>query len=352
MLPHAPRCALLLVLTSLSVAAAQAPNEAEPSEQLRQQGLIAFGRTWICDEEVRLRRALDRVAQLERAFFQARDKFNDLGAEADRVRARLPQLKQLQEQNESRLKQPTLTSLVQRQQLEGESRKLREALEQAEKKLREELNGDDENSPLTKAAIELSDARNALAVELLAVLRHHRAMKPRYARFAADATVQAALAQLGPEETLGPLENYEQQLPRRLEKAYSAVFTSSLPYYRRSGQNRISLILGDETPFTFSLHEAEGPTLIPASLVQLARLPLDRQGEWRQHREAGRKLMVRATTIPVLRVGKFVLRNLPAWVLPPEGEDLGARISVAAFSPLRPELDAEHLRFRVTLPEP
>lgn len=337
---------LLLLLGSAAVATAQ---RAEPQQQLRTLGLTPLGRTWLCEDERLLREHLEEVDRLERPFFVARDRHQTLLAQYEIYQTKIKQIEALREQNKTRLKQTSSANLAGRQQLESEGRRLDESLSQVEKSVREELDAGDEHSPLTASAIELTNARNALAVTVLAVHRHHARMRQCYAELQGDPQTGAALAALGPEATLGPIENYSLLLPRRLDRLSEAVFTDTLPFYRRSGQFRISLIVNERAPMTFSYLAAEdGPTMIPASLAQLAGLTTDEAARRKQFEFGARTVAGREVVIPQLRLGRFVIRDVPAWVLPPEAEDLGARLTPAAFEHYQPDLDPKRLELRLT----
>lgn len=336
--------ALLLIFSAATVRAD------EPTEQLRARGLEPLRRTWLCRAEIRLRDQLDAVDRLERPFFQARERFQALLAQYDRYQARIKQLQELRERNRLRLKQVSVLNPARRQQLESEGRQISKSLSQAETVVREEFDKADATSPLSKAAIELSNRRAALAIALLAVRRADGETRARYEQLQKDPAVRAALAALGSNAVLGPLENYRVELPRRLDRLIAAVFTDALPIYRRSKRYRVSLILNERAPFTFSYVEEDVPTVIPASLVQLAELEFDEAAAWKNLRFGERIIAGREVVIPQLRVGRFVLEDVRAWALPPEAEDLGARIGRGALKSLHPRLDDQRLLLRLAPP--
>jgi hypothetical protein len=336
--------ALLLILSPATVRAD------EPAELLRARGLEPLRRAWLCRAEIRLRDQLDAVERLERPFFQARERFQTLLARYDRYQARIKQLQELRERNRVRLKQVSVLNPAQRKQLESEGRQISESLSQAETTVREEFDKADETSPLSKAAIELSDSRAALAIALLAVRRAYGETRARYEQLQQDPAVRAALEALGTDAALGPLENYRAELPRRLDRLIAAAFTDALPIYRRSKQYRVSLIVNERTPFTFSYVEEEAPTVIPASLVQLAELKFDETAQWKNLRFGERIIAGREIIIPQLRLGRFVLEDVRGWALPPEAEDLGARVGKQTLESLHPRLDDERLLLRLSPP--
>ena len=60
-----------------------------------------------------------------------------------------------------------------------------------------------------------------------------------------------------------------------------------------------------------------------------------------------RVIAVRKVRIPRLRIGKTIIEDVAAVVLPPEHEDLGGRISMEGFGSYRPTLDTQHLWLRL-----
>jgi hypothetical protein len=343
--------ALIPLLIGLSVFSPATARADDPAARLRARGLEPLRRAWLCGAEVRLRDQLNALDRLERPFFQAREQFHLLLARYDRYQARIKQLQELRERNRARLKQVSVLNPAQRKQLEGEGRKISESLSQAETTVREEFDKADETSPLSQAAIELSNRRTALAIALLAVRREYGETRARYEQLQKDPVVRSALEALGSGATLGPLENYQIQLPRRLDRLIEAVFTDTLPVYRRSKRYRISLIINERTPFTFSYAEEEVPTVIPASLVQLAELKPDETAAWKELRFGERVVAGREVVISQLRLGHFVLENVHAWALPPEAEDLGARVGKQTLASLHPRLDNEKLLLRLSPPK-
>lgn len=338
---------LLLILAVVVAETARGDDQSDARQHLESLGLVSMRRAWITPAELRLREQLEVVARLERPFYIARDKYQNLLQAYDAYQARLQQLKELRAQNAARLKQTPLANPAQRQQLESENRKIDESLSQVDKKVRDEYNTADEHSPLVRAAIDSINARMTLALALLKVRASYNQMQEEYTRLGQDSQVAAALEVLEMSDSLGPLENYSVQLSRRLDRLVEAAFSHRMPVYMRSSQWRVSFILNEATPFTFSYVEEEAPTVIPASLVQLAGLEVSESGK-RMNLTYGDRIVVgREVILPQLRLGRHVLNDVPAWVLPPEAEDLGARISRQALEKLEPTLDRKRLELTV-----
>ena len=174
--------------------------------------------------------------------------------------------------------------------------------------------------------IQFTNARNALAVKLLAIRRSIPQMEADYRVLEADLEVRAALRTLGEGHRLGPLENYLADL-RRLDEYERLVFTPWLPIYLQSGRIRAGGILNETTPITFSWDAEGGPTILSESMVEAAGLELPASAAAVSlPLGSGRTLTARRMIVPALRFGQVVLRDVPVHVSGPDGEDVGAII--------------------------
>ena len=194
--------------------------------------------------------------------------------------------------------------------------------------------------------IRFINARQTLALKLLAIRRAVPEMEADYHRLAADLEVQAALRALGDGHRLGPLENYLAEL-RRLDEFERLVFTSWVPFYIQSDRMRIGAILNERTPITFSWDPDDGPTVLTESMLEAAgvELPPDAPAVALLLRP-NRPVVGRQMTVPALRFGSLVLRDLPVYVLGPDGEDLGAMIGPGAFTGY--DVHVEPARLQIT----
>lgn len=332
---------------SAKSAAAQSKLEAA-QRTLQAAGLTQSGKFWITANEVEFRRQLQQVPREEKTFYTAQQQFRTLlgqfqatRGELQKYRTRLTEVRDLLGKNSS--------SSLERQQLETESQQVAEQISQAEQVISGRLNVLDESSEMTIATVDLVNAQNGLAIQLLNLKRRLSAMTGDYQRLAKDDQIQKALAVLR-SDALGPVENYG-ALPRRLERLESIVFTDGVPFYRRSGQIRITAILDERLPFTFSYTGATGPTVLPASA--LANVAVDLAGA-----PPGEPVLVEQESIPTrrvklpqLRIGKFVWQQVTVDVLPPEADYLGGRISQQAFAMQQASIEEGKLWFRLREPQ-
>jgi hypothetical protein len=183
--------------------------------------------------------------------------------------------------------------------------------------------------------IALSNDRNALLLSLLWIRSAIAGLAEEYGRLAANSSVTAALGELGEGNQLGPLRDYEQKL-KQLGDYDKLVFVSRLPLYRTAGRLRVSIIVSDQAPATFTWRQSHDPTIVSTSLAEAAGISVPPTApRSRLDVGRGRRMEVQSITIPYLRFGRHVLRDVPALLLPPEGEDLGSQIGPHALAGYR-----------------
>jgi hypothetical protein len=199
--------------------------------------------------------------------------------------------------------------------------------------------------------IQLVNHRNRLTLAVLTLRRLIPEIAAGYERLAADARVQAALRQLGPEHRLGPLsENYVSHL-RRLPEYERIVCTDWVPIYLHSGQVRVDLIVNEQTPVTFSWLSSNEPLLLTDGVAESVGVDRNAADAVSIHLESGRTQPAQPATLASVRLGRHVLHEVPAYVLPPEAEDAGARIGVDAWSDYEVAVQLDRLRLIVRAKE-
>lgn len=193
--------------------------------------------------------------------------------------------------------------------------------------------------------IELTRLRLRLTVATLTLRDQVPQLDSDYRRLSQDAEVTAALEQLGPGHRLGPLHaNYRAEL-QRLGEYERVVLTPWVPLYLQHRHARVGALLGERTPATFTWEAEQTRVVLTAGLAEAAGLTVPAAAPTVPLTFAkNRRLAARQITVPALRLGKFLFRDLPACVLPPEGEDLGARIGPAALPKHRAGLEPDQLR--------
>lgn len=193
--------------------------------------------------------------------------------------------------------------------------------------------------------IELTNLRNRLGLSVIAIRRLKATMDSEYKQLAADPGVTAALRQLGESYRLGPVNNGYATEIRQLGDYERVAFTNRLPLYLQSGKMRVGGILNERTPVTFTWQTSHEPTVLTASMAESAGVDVADSAEAiKIPFGRTRRLSARRVVVPSIRFGEHVLHDVPAFVLSPEGEDLGASIGADAFGGTQVTAELERLR--------
>jgi len=346
-MPHTrTKTILVFALTTVVFYTSAAGADVTPDRFLSQtKGLTRLGHFWVCRTEVGLRRRLELLPKLERE-----------------VLARQQDLKQAIDHNAQRWRQLGM--------VEASIRKLEEAIRRtpgngaARRKLEKDLQRQREtfkrlraqaieptrlggNPQVAPVVVALINARQALAVSLFRIRQDVPALAEQYRVLKADADVSRALTQLGNPHRLGPARRYETVL-KSLGRYEKLVFTEHVPVYRESDRLRVGLIVNERYPATFTWRESSEPTIITASLAESAGIEVAADAPTaRLTVGRNRQLIIRSTKIRYIRLGKYVFPDVSAYVLPPEGEDLGSQIGQAAMEGCRVVIRPEQLRLAV-----
>lgn len=293
----------------------------------RQFRLVRNGRIWITPSEQRLIDRLDalpklrvRILDAESALSQAVQQNAALWQQVDRVQQTIKQLEQSR----------GAATGNQRKKIEEELRRQRKLAERIQQQAIDpaKLGG---VPAVRRRLIALSNDRNELLLSLLWIRSAVAGLAEEYELLAANSAVNGALRELGTGNQLGPLRDYDQRL-RQLDDYDKLAFVSHLPLYRSGDRLRVSLIVVDQTPATFTWRESHDPTMITAAVAEAAGISVPAAARRSKLTVAGgRQVEVRAVTIPYLRVGRYVIRDVPSLLLPPEGEDLGSQIGPVAL---------------------
>jgi hypothetical protein len=317
---------------------------AAAERSLLKAGLVLVGKHWITADEVELRRQIALLPREEKTYYVAQQQFRTLQGQFQNARGqltksrtRLAELLDLLGNNS--------TGALERQQLEGESQQVAEQISQAEKVIKGRLDVLDEDSEMTTSTVDLVNAQNALAIRLLNIRRLIAELPASYQRLGAEKQIKSSLGARAA-EALGPVENYG-GWPRKLDRIEALVLTDGVPFYRRSGQIRITAIVDERYPVTFSYTGASGPTLLPTSAlagmeIDLAGAPPGEPVQLEQQAVPTRRVI-----LPQLRIGKYVWEQVPVDVLPAEADYLGARISGQAFANQQASVEEGKLWFRL-----
>lgn len=296
---------------------------------------IAGGSIWLTDVEIRLREHLGGLDESRRRILS------------------------LQKALDERIQSNHVLWETNRRRIEALRKKLTSKADDAERKRIEEqikeLQSQAVEPRLLPAApdvragvVDLTNLRRRLALSVIAIRRLKPQMDADYERLAKNEDVAAALKRVGESHRLGPMANGYASPIRRLGEYERVVFTAWSPLHIQSGRVRIGSILNERIPVTFTWQTSAEPTVLTAAMVEAAGLVVPETAESIQMAFGRRRrVTVRQIIVPTIRFAGHVLRDVPAYVLPPEGEDLGARIGSEGLAEYQVTMEPERLRMVV-----
>lgn len=322
-----PTAAIVAGLTLVLLLVPTATRAQSPQQTLKECGLMKFGTgtIWITPSEQQLRRRLGRLDAFKGIIQNCRKDLN----------------RQIGANNANRLALDQITA--QMKEAKGDALKL---LKQQKKKLEDAsdepklLGGRQE---VQANLIDLMVARDDLWLVLAAIRKLNRQMRDDYGRLGENPRVTEALAALGDGARLGPAKDYDPEL-RMLPDYDELVLTDAVPMFLQDKLQRISGILDERVPATFTWEPSGGRVLITANIAELAGLDLS-QGK--PERIPERNLPATHIKLTSLRFGRHVLHDVDVLVLPPEGEYLGARIGPEVFKGLTVSPQPEQLQLLI-----
>jgi hypothetical protein len=204
-----------------------------------------------------------------------------------------------------------------------------------------------ERDSVRSMLVQSAQDRCALAAEMIWIRRTAAELPERYQELAADPQVAELMGKVGDRQRLGPARNYTAEL-RRLAEYDALAFASSVPIYLQSGRVRLAALVNDSACVTFSWSDAsDAVTYLPASAAPTLAIEVPADAPRQALRIGGRTLEAREVTLASIRVGNCVSHRVQAYLLPPEGEDLGAQLAAPALSPRRPKVELARLRMEL-----
>ncbi len=319
----------------------------ERAEQFLRQsrGLerLGDGGLWLAKDELQIRSGLASLADSRREIIgyerSLEQRILDCHAEWERNLRRIASLKET-------LKRKPAEKAKQKQ-LEKQIRELQEQAVPPDR-----LGG---LPDVRRQLMQLITARQRLCLALLAIQQQVPRLPSVYAKLAKDASVSQALAAIGPNQRLGPAENGYRTALVRVEEFRRHAFTMWVPAFLQSGQMRVGAILDERTPITCSWSASHDPLVLTASMAEAAGIQVPAEANrFRITLPSRRVVHVYRVRIPAIRLGAVIARDVEALVLPPEAEDAGARISIAALPGYvaTSDLPQLQLRFRREADEP
>jgi hypothetical protein len=193
--------------------------------------------------------------------------------------------------------------------------------------------------------VALASQRSALLIDLAWVRDALPALKDEYASLAEDQQVQQALRDAGLDQKLGPQRNYQADFNRLRDQERLAA-TRWNPIFWQGNVIRVPALVNETGVATFSWSE-ELPQAIVLTASAAEGLGIDVSPDAERETVAvpgQRKVNARRATASYLRLGECLLQGVPAWVLPPEAEDLGNWLGRTALGQHTVRLEPERLR--------
>lgn len=337
-----------LAVATLMLPARATAGDRETSAEgvLRARGLTKQGKLWILPEEQELR---DRLATLKRFEDRHREALAYVERLLEANRATLAQLTKVEEaiKKTHELDDKALAGTAQKKQFDTEL-KNEEAVAEQLRKLYippEKLGA---GPPLKSALVDLSNARAEATIKFLALRGVPDNLPQLYERLEKDSSVSAALATLPEKDRLGPRKDLRDAWQACVERLESVLLNDKLPVYREGNVYRVTAIINDRRPLTFTIGKADEPTAIAQNLAEAAGIvaPADaRRAPY--HAGEGRDVTAQVVRIPLVRLGRNTAKNVEAYILPPEAADVGARISSAALPGYKAQIDGS--KFQLTI---
>lgn len=194
--------------------------------------------------------------------------------------------------------------------------------------------------------IELAERRNALWLTAQTIRHKTRLLTEEYMPLIDQPDVAALLKKAGAGHRLGPARDYGSDIKKLAD--YEKLFlTTWIPAHSIGERHRVTLIVNETTPTTFTWTTSPEPTLITAAMAEAAAIHPTADAKEQTISIDRRTYRARPAKLAYLQVGKYQLREIDVFVLPPEAESAGARIGPAAFEGYRVELQPTRLRLSI-----
>jgi hypothetical protein len=333
----------LLIATSLVLVQLLAAAAASPEEVLQKHGLKQVNGNWHVSGDFSVSERVQSAERLERRLSDRRNQIDTLLDYNERMKAQLANWTEAQKK--ARAARRIVKADSPEQKLLDEQIKQQGAVIDQLKKSAVPSDSLGSALPLKGLVMDLVAIRSEAAFHVLAARRHIEQASSRYSALQANPEVTAALAALRPPGQLAPLRTYATEI-RSLERLEKSIFTSELPLFREGKLWRLTAIANEELPLTFTFHETSEPTVLTQSMADA--LGLEPGPRAKSDRRVGSaNVRMRPARLKSLRFGRHVLRDVDVLVLPPDSENLGARISLAAFQGLQVRVVPERLLLRL-----
>jgi hypothetical protein len=200
-----------------------------------------------------------------------------------------------------------------------------------------------ESEDVREQLVQLSGKRTNVWLAARTIREQTGFMVDAYQRLAKEERVAELVKKAGANDRLGPARNYADDLKKlpEFEKVYEQDW---LPLIVFGDKLRFSVLVNDHCPVTVTWTSSGEPTLLTAALADLADVKPTQEEKTTPISLDGKTYHARQAVIHYLRLGRYQLRDVKAFVLPAEAEFAGARLGPRALTGLRVEPQPERLR--------
>ncbi|QDU73926.1 hypothetical protein Pan97_09260 [Bremerella volcania] len=319
---------------------AEGAMEGDPRKALEAKGLRALSRGLILDDETKFSKDERDSSKLKRVLFTKDKELATIKKQEEMIRARMTQMTQANVQFNAQLTQLGPNDITLNNRLVGainanvaQIRLMEQQLEGIEK--------------ATKAArAEASKAREDYIEHILALRKQADAINNRYAELAADPDVKKTVSQLNsdPDNSyeLGASTAFKSALIR-LKSMEDSILSEEIPL-RDDGGNAmmVSVVLNGE--HNVEMHVDSGASLISLPYTMAAKCGIEVTSEDPEiilELADGSQIKANLKTIPMVRVGKFTVKDVECAVLSPTAVNAAPLLGMSFLGQFKFELDAQ-----------
>jgi hypothetical protein len=299
--------------------------DAVPENILQTHGLKKVGKLWVLPEEQQLRERLTTLERLEKRHREGRAAVDQLLDANEATLARLTKLEETVKKTRD-LDAAAKAGSPQRKQIDVELKNGESAIEQLHKLY---ITPDKLGmaAPLKPALIDVVNARTDVTLRLLAYHDTPCDLLQRYQELGKDPAIAAAVSNGADAIQLGPQKGLCERWRFILDSFDANLLGDSLPVYRDGHAFRFTAIIDDRRPLTFTLGNVDEPAIIPQNLAEAAGLSVDPDAPKKTfHVSESRDVKAQVIKIGQVRLAGHVVKNVTAYILPPEAADVGARV--------------------------
>jgi hypothetical protein len=322
---------IVAVLLAPAYCVAQEP-ESRPDAWAEQHGLVRLGeRWWVLPAEMELREKLAELSRRrERIVTVEKELDVAIAANLKSWQETRPAIAAL-EQALAKLSTGDPARLTTERQIAGLASTAIDPVKLAGR------------SDVCRRLVELSSERCGLLADAAWIRATAAELPAKYADLAKRPEIAPALQQDG-KRRLGPQRNYRADVGRLAEFEVLAA-TDWTPIFHQSGQTRITALVNEQSPVTFTWSEAsDQPVLVTASTAEAIGLQVLADAPRETIAIGKQSVVARKITLDYVRFGRCLLHGVTAYVLAPEAEDIGNRFGRTALVEHRVRLEPAKLR--------